>query len=67
MTAPVLALPDHDKPFQLITDTSAFATGAILEQPDTLNRWHSIAYYSKLLQPVECNYKIHDLELLVII
>ena len=32
-TAPVLALPDHTKPFRLITD-------AILEQPDALNRWH---------------------------
>ena len=66
-TAPVLALPDHDKPFQLITDASAFATGTILEQPDALNRWHPIAYYSKSLQPAECNYEIHDLELLAII
>ena len=64
---PVLALPDHDKPFRLITDASAFATGAILEQPDALNQWHPIAYYSKSLQPAECNYKIHDLELLAII
>jgi len=56
-TAPVLALPDHTKPFRLITDASTFAIGAILEQPDAFNRWHPIAYYSKSLQPTEWNYK----------
>ena len=48
-------------------DTSTFATGAILEQPDAFNQWHPIVYYSKSLQPVEQNYEIHDLELLAII
>jgi hypothetical protein len=66
-TAPVLALPDHTRPFRLITDASDFATGAILEQPDALNRWHPIAYHSKSLQPTERNYEIHDKELLAII
>src|SRR6266436_2690941 len=65
--APVLALPDHTQPFRLITDTSDFATGAILEQPDLLNCWHPIAYFSKSLQPAEHNYAIHDKELLAII
>ena len=67
MTALVLALPDHGQPFHLITDASDFATGAILEQPDALNRWHPITYHSKLLLPAECNYEIHDKELLAII
>ena len=66
-TAPVLALPDHSKPFRLITDASDFATGVILEQPDALNRWHPVAYHSKSLQPAERNYEIHDKELLAII
>jgi hypothetical protein len=66
-TAPVLALPDHSKPFRLITDASDFATGAILEQPDALNRWHPVAYHSKMLQPAEHNYEIHDKELLAIV
>jgi hypothetical protein len=66
-TAPVLALPNHSKPFQLITDTSDFATGAILEQPDALNRWHPVAFHSKSLQPAERNYEIHDKELLAIV
>ena len=66
-SAPVLALPNHTKPFWLITDTSDFATSAILEQPDALNRWHPVAYHSKSLQPAERNYDIHDKELLAII
>ena len=66
-TAPVLSLPDPTQPYQLITDASDFAIGAILEQPDALNRWHPIAYYSKSLQPAERNYEIHDKELLAII
>ncbi len=65
--APVLALPDHTQPFWLITDGSDFATGAILEQPNLLNWWHPVAYFSKSLQPAEPNYAIHDKELLAII
>jgi hypothetical protein len=66
-TAPVLSLPDHNLPFRLIVDTSNFTTGVILEQPDVLNCWHLVAYYSKSLASAECNYKIHDKELLAII
>jgi hypothetical protein len=65
--APVLALPDHSQPYRLITDASDFALGAILEQPDLLNRWHPVAFYSKSMQPAKLNYDIHDKELLAII
>jgi hypothetical protein len=60
-------LPDHSKPFRLITDASDFATGAILEQLDVLNCWHPVAFHSKSLQPAEQNYEIHDKELLAIV
>jgi hypothetical protein len=60
-------LPDHKKLFTLITDASDYTTGAILEQKDILGRSHPIAYFSKLLQPAERNYEIHDKELLAII
>jgi len=63
----VLMLLDHDKPFMLITDASNYATGTILEQEDAFGCSHPVAYFSKLLQPAECNYKIHDKELLAII
>jgi hypothetical protein len=65
--APILLLPDRTQPFRLITDASDFALGAILEQPDLLNRWHPVAFHSKSLQPAERNYDIHDKELLAII
>jgi len=41
--------------------------GSILEQDDALGRSHPVAFYSKSLQPVECNYEIHNKELLAII
>jgi len=66
-SAPVLILPDYEKPFTLITDASDYATSSILEQEDALGHSHPVAYFSKSLQPMECNYKIHDKELLDII
>jgi len=63
----VLILLDYEKPFTLITDASDYATGSILEQEDAFGRSHPVAYFSKSLQPAECNYKIHDKELLAII
>jgi len=41
--------------------------GSILEQDDALGWSHPVAFYSKLLQPAEYNYEIHDKELLAII
>jgi len=65
--APVLILPDYEKPFTLITDASDYATGSILEQEDAFGCSHPVAYFSKPLQPTEHNYEIHDKELLTII
>ena len=65
--APVLALPDNSLPYRLITDASDFALGAILEQPDALNRWHPVAFYSKSMLSAKQNYDIHDKELLAIV
>jgi len=66
-SAPVLMLPNHDRPFRLITDASNFALGAILEQPDEFNRQHPVAYFSKSMNPTERNYIVHDKELLAIV
>ena len=66
-SSPVLLLPDYGKPFTVYTDTSDYATSAILEQDDALGRSHPVAFYSKSLQPAERNYEIHDKELLAIV
>ena len=60
-------LPDHEKPFTLITDTSNYFTGTILEQRDALEQSYPIAYFLKSLRLAQQNYKIYDKELLAII
>jgi hypothetical protein len=67
-SAPVLALPDEDLPFQLEADGSGIATGVVLSQQSVDNNaWHPVAFLSKVLNPVERNYEIHDTEMLAII
>jgi len=53
----VLILLYYNKPFTLITDTSNYAMGSILEQDDMLGWLHPVAFYSKSLQPAERHYK----------
>jgi hypothetical protein len=66
--APVLALPDDDLPFRLEANSSSITTGVVLSQQQVNNNtWHLIAFLSKALNPVECNYEIHDTEMLAII
>jgi len=67
-TAPILALLDNLRPFQIEADSSDFATGAMLSQqsPED-NKWHPVAFLSKSLSPVEWNYKIHNKEMLAIV
>jgi len=67
-TAPVLRIPNDEDPFKLSTDTSDFATGAVLSQKDMqTDLWHPVAFFSKSLDVHERNYKIYDKELLVVI
>jgi hypothetical protein len=64
---PVLMMPDHTKPFQIESDASKYATGAVLTQMDSNGDRHPISFISKTLSPTERNYEIYDRELLAII
>ena len=65
-TAPILAHWDPDLPTVVEPDCSGWALGSCLSQ------WHGdklrpVAYLSRKLTPAECNYEIHDKELLAVI
>jgi hypothetical protein len=67
-SAPVLVLPDDDLPFRLEANRSGIATGVVLSQQSVDDKaWHPITFLSKALNPVECNYEIHDTKMLAII
>ena len=64
INAPVLAIPDFDKPYELEvwTDASDSAVGAVLMQ-----NGHPVAYESRKFSSAERNYHTTDRELLAIV
>ena len=56
--APVLVYPGLERPFEMEVDASTYAVGAILFQRDEQGRKRDVGYYSKALNPAECNYNI---------
>ena len=66
-SAPVLASFTPDKEIRLETDSSDFAIGAVLSQPNEQGKQQPTAFYSRKLSPAELNYEIYDKELLAIV
>ena len=64
--APVLALPDADKPFSVVCDVSNFSVGSALMQKDDDGIDRVISYHSRHLKAAEMNLYVHDNELLSI-
>ncbi|KAL0038535.1 hypothetical protein WJX77_009904 [Trebouxia sp. C0004] len=58
-TAPVLAFPDPDKPFELECDASGFGLGAVL-----LREGRPLGYYSRKMTAAERIYVVTEQELL---
>jgi hypothetical protein len=63
---------NQDFPFLLETDASDYALGAVLSQFPTqditdISKVHQVAFYSRKFLPAECNYTVHDKELLAIV
>ena len=68
MSALILALPDNSRSYHVESDSSGFASGAVLSQQNLEDeKWHPVAFLSNSLSLVERNYEIHDKEMLAIV
>lgn len=65
-TAPILAYPDFEKPFNVTTDASDFALGAVLSQGE-VGSDRPICYSSRTMNPAETRYSTIEKELLAIV
>lgn len=65
-SAPVLKLPDYNKPFIIQTDASGYGIGSILSQ-EYEDGLHPVQYISHELNPAEQNYSPTERECLAII
>jgi RNase H-like domain found in reverse transcriptase/Reverse transcriptase (RNA-dependent DNA polymerase) len=64
---PMLMMLDHSKPFQIESDASKYASGAVLTQTDINGDRHPVAFLSKTFTDMERRYEIYDRELLGIV
>ena len=49
------------------TDASDGVIAGVLSQQHPDQEWYPVAYFSKKMAPAECNYEIHDKEMLAIV
>ena len=67
INGPILAIYDPDRETRLEPDASGWASGGLLTQYDPGRKaWRPVAFLSTKHTPAECNYDIHDKELLAV-
>ena len=66
-TAPVMLHFKPEAPTKIETDASKYVCSGILSQQCADGKWRPVAYRSKTMQDAECNYDIHDQELLAVV
>ncbi|KJZ68644.1 hypothetical protein HIM_11963 [Hirsutella minnesotensis 3608] len=66
-SAPVLAQWDPERETIVETDSSGYVTGGALSQKGEDGIMRPVAFFSKKNAPAECNYPIHDKELLAVV
>ena len=67
VTAPVMLQFDTDRDTVVDSDASGWAIGGSLNQYDASGVLRPVAFFSRKLLPAECNYEIHDKELLAVV
>ena len=67
ISEPVLAHFDPDRETVVETDSSGWAVGGVLSQYDDDGLLCPCAYFSRKNNPHECDYEIHDKEMLAVI
>jgi transposase InsO family protein len=66
-SAPVLRHYDPELESMIETDASDRVLAGMLSQLHPDGEWYLVAYYSKTMAPAECNYEIHDKEMLAVV
>ena len=64
---PVLAFPDHTKPFFVMTNASLTTSRGVLMQKDSNSDLHPCTYFFKTFTSAKENYDNYDCELLAVI
>ena len=65
--APILCHYDATLESMIKTDVSDRVIAGILSQKHPDSKWYLVAFFLKIMTLAECNYKIHDKEMLVIV
>jgi transposase InsO family protein len=66
-SSPVLRHYDQELESMIETDASDGVVAGVLSQLHPDGEWYPVAYYSKTMAPAECNYEIHDKEMLAVV